>query len=100
MKIHQHNAGHMTEMAVIFISGKKTLKIFFPGTTGLILMTFYMKHQKPNPYIFCSNYDPGLTLTYLWQCQIYNLVFYMEKSDSDGFFGHYCIRLPVIRILL
>ena len=23
-----------------------------------------MKHQRPKPFMFCSNYDPGLTLTY------------------------------------
>ena len=23
-----------------------------------------MKHQRPKPFIFCANYDPGLTLTY------------------------------------
>ena len=60
MKIHQHNAGHMTKMAAVPIYGKNTLKIFFPGTT----MKLCMKHQKPKPFIFCSNYDPGLTLTY------------------------------------
>ena len=64
MKIHQHNAGHMTKMAAMPIYGKNTLKIFFPGTTGLILMKLCMKHQRPKPFIFCSNYDPGLTMTY------------------------------------
>ena len=47
------------------IYGKNTLKIFFSGTTGLILMKLCMKHQRPKPFIFFSNYDPGLTLTYL-----------------------------------
>ena len=64
IKIHHHNAGHMTKMAPIPIYGLNTLKIFFPGTTGLILMKLCMKHQIPKPFIFCSNYDPGLTLTY------------------------------------
>ena len=59
MKIHQHNAGHMTKMAAMPISGKNTLKIYFPGITGLILMKLCMKHQRPKPFIFCSNYDPG-----------------------------------------
>ena len=63
MKIHQHNAGHMTMMAAMPIYGKNTLKIFFPGTTGLILMKLCMKHQRPKPFKFCSNYDPWLTLT-------------------------------------
>ena len=64
MKIHQHNAGHMTKMAAMPIYGKNTSKIFFLGTTGLILMKLCMKHQRPKPFIFCSNYDPGMTLTY------------------------------------
>ena len=64
MKIHQLNAGHMAKMAAMPIYGKNT-KIFFPGTTGLILMKLCMKHQRPKPFIFCSNYDPGLTLTYI-----------------------------------
>ena len=25
----------------------------------------FMKHQIPKPFIFCSNYDSGLILTYL-----------------------------------
>ena len=65
MKIHQHNAGHMTKMAAMPICDKNTLKIFFPGTNGVILMKLCMKHQRPKPFIIiCANYDPGLTLTY------------------------------------
>ena len=64
MKIHQHNAGHITKIAAMLLSGKNTLKIFFPVTTGLILMKLCMKHLRPKPFIFCSNYDPGLILTY------------------------------------
>ena len=62
--IHQPDAGHMTQMAPMPINGKNTLKIFFPGTTGLILMKLCIKHQRPKPFIICSNYDPGLTLSY------------------------------------
>ena len=53
MKIHQHNAGHMTKIAAMPIYGK-TLKTFFLGTTGLILMKLCMKHQIPKPFIYCS----------------------------------------------
>ena len=42
MKIHQHHVGHMTKMAAMPIYGKKTLKIFFPATTGPILMKLCM----------------------------------------------------------
>ena len=54
----------MTKMAAMPIHGKNNLKIFFPGTTGLILMKLCMKHKRPKPFIFCSKFDPGLTLTY------------------------------------
>ena len=64
MKIHQDNAGHMTKMAAMPIFGKDTLKIIFPGITRLILMKLCMKHQRPMSFIFYSNYDPWLTLTY------------------------------------
>ena len=64
MKIHQHFAGHLTKMADMPIYDKNTFKIFFPGTPGQILMKLCMKHQRPNPFIICTNYDPGLTFTY------------------------------------
>ena len=64
IQIHQHNAGHMTKMTPIPIYGENSLKICFPGTTALILMELCMKHQTPKSFIFCSNYDPALTLTY------------------------------------
>ena len=64
MKIHQHIAGHMTKMSALPIYGKSTLKIFFPGITGPILMKLCMKHQRPKPFFICANYEPGLTLTY------------------------------------
>ena len=87
MKIHQHNACHMTKMAAMPISGKNTLKIFFPGTTWLILMKLCMKHQRPKPFIFFSNNDPDL---FHGQVKFFNLVL-NGKGDNDGFFGHYCI---------
>ena len=64
MKIHQHNADHMTKMVAMPIYDKYTLKIFFPGTTEPILMKLCMKHQRPKPFIICAIYDTGLTLTY------------------------------------
>ena len=73
MKIHQHNAGHMSKIAAMPIYGKNIFKIFFPGTTWLILVKLFMKHQRPKPFIFCSNYDSGLNLTFLWQGQILQL---------------------------
>ena len=51
MKIHQHNAGHMTKLAAMHIYGKNTLNSLFPGATGLIMISLCMKHQRPKPYI-------------------------------------------------
>ena len=65
MNIHQHFAGHMSKMAAMPIYGKNNLKIFFPGTTGQILMKLCIKRQRPKPFIICANYDPVITLTYL-----------------------------------
>ena len=64
MKIHLHNAGHMTKMAAMPICGKYILKILFPGTTEPILMKLCMKYQRPKPFLICANYDPALILTY------------------------------------
>ena len=36
MKIYKNELGHMTKMAAMPIYGKKTLKIFFSGTNGLV----------------------------------------------------------------
>ena len=52
-------------MAAMPIYGENTLKIFFPGTTGQILMKLCMKYQRPKPFIIYANYDTVLTLTYI-----------------------------------
>ena len=79
MKIHQHNAGHMTKMAAMPIYGKNTLKILFPGNTGPILMKLYMKYQIPKPFILFANYDPGLYLIYFTARSNLQLRLYMGK---------------------
>ena len=51
-----------------------------------------MKQQRPKPFTFCSNYDPGLTLDLFYgKVKFCNLGFYMGKCDNNGFFGHNCI---------
>ena len=62
MKIHQHNADHMTKMAAMPIYGKKKYKSSFQEP--LVLIKLCMKYQRPKPFIICANYDPVLTLTY------------------------------------
>ena len=66
MKIHEHDAGLMTKMATTPTYGKNTFNIF-PGTSGPISMNLVMnlKHRRLGPILFCSNDNPGLTLTYL-----------------------------------
>ena len=74
MKIHEHDAGHMTKMATTPLYGKNTSKIFFSETVGPISTKLCMKHLGLQPIIDCSNDDPGLTLTYFMERS--NLVTY------------------------
>ena len=54
----------MTILASMFIYGK-TLKIFYPGTSGLISTKHGIYHRGLNPIIILYVNDyPGLTLTY------------------------------------
>ena len=64
MKIHQHNTGHMTKMAAMPIYGKNTLKNLLSRNQWADLIKLCMKHQRPKPFIFFSNYDPWLNLAY------------------------------------
>ena len=64
MKINEHEAGHLTKVAVMPIYDINPLKIFFPGTSGTILMKLGTKHRRLKLIIFCSNDNPGLTLIY------------------------------------
>ena len=82
MKIHQHNAGHMTKMAAMPIYGKNTLNIF-PGTIGPILMKLCMKYQRSKPFIIYANYDPRLTLACFTARSKLQLMLYMGKCDID-----------------
>ena len=64
MKIYKNDTGHMTKLVAIPIYGINPLKIFFPGTIVPNLTKLGMKHRRLKHIIFCSNDDPGLTLTY------------------------------------
>ena len=44
--------------------GKNPSKILFYGTDKPISTKLGMLHRGPQPIIVCSNYDPGVTLTY------------------------------------
>ena len=44
MTMYQYDVGHLTKMAAMSIYGKNPIKIFFPGTSGLISIKLGMKH--------------------------------------------------------
>ena len=46
--------------------------------------------EEIQPIIWCSNDNPGLTLTY-FKVKFCNSAFYMGKCYIDGFFVNYCI---------
>ena len=63
MKMSTNGLCHMTKMATMPISAKKTFKIFF-GTERLMNLKLGMRHQVLVYYQVCSNDAPGLTMTY------------------------------------
>ena len=67
MKIHEHDAGHMTKMAASPLYSKNTSQIFFSGTHRPISTKLGMLHLGLQLIIVCSNDDPGLTLTYFME---------------------------------
>ena len=54
MKIHQHNAGHMTKMAVMSIYGKNTLNIFFQRTIGKKNISLSKCHRHTTQSVYCK----------------------------------------------
>ena len=64
MKNCKHDAGHMTKMAAMPLYGKNPSQIFFSGTGGPISTKLGMEPWGLQPFIVCSNYDTGVTLTY------------------------------------
>ena len=63
--------GHKTKIAARPIYGKNPFKIFFSRTSRLIFTKLCMKYRGLLLIIVCSNDDPGVTLTYLRQGQIW-----------------------------
>ena len=57
-----------------------------------------MKHQRPKPFIFCSNYDPVLTLAYFMaRSNFRTWVNVLEKNvtmmDSLDIIASFCLEL-------
>ena len=64
MNIYINELGHMTKMAAMPIYGKKTIKIFFSRTNGLITLKHGIWHHVLKFYQDCSFDDLGLILTF------------------------------------
>ena len=63
-KVCSNGPGHMTKMAAMPIYSKNLKKIFFSGTKRPMTLELGVQHRVLEYYRFCSNEDPGLTLTY------------------------------------
>ena len=50
-----------------------------------MILKFGMQHRGLKLYNVCINGDPGLTLTYLRQGQIWKLRLFYRKSENSGF---------------
>ena len=78
----------MTKMAAMPIYMVNTLKVFFSRTKGPMTLKLGMQHQVHKYYQACSNDDPGLTMTYLRQGQIWSLmILYEKKGKTMDFSG-------------
>ena len=64
MKINTNELDHMTKMAAMPIYGKNLKKIFFSRTNWPMTLKLVMYYCVCEYYQDCSNYLPGLTLTY------------------------------------
>ena len=75
-KVCSIGPGHMTKMAAMPVYMVKTLKNLLQADE---VETWYAA-QVVDYYQVCSNDDPGLTVTYLRQCQIWSLMFLYRKK--------------------
>ena len=63
-KVYSNCPGHMTKLAAMPIYDKNIKKIFFSKTKRPMTFKLDMQHWVLEYYIFYSNDDPELTLTY------------------------------------
>ena len=88
MKIYEHDAGHMTKMVAMPIYGKIPLKLFFPGTIGMVstkLGLYKASGTLANHSSFKLLLCVDLDLSF-GKVKFSNLGFYIAKRDTDGFF--------------
>ena len=88
MKIYKYNAGLMTKMAAILVYGKIPLKVLFPRTRGMITRKLGMQHRAPSHHILFKSWPLVDLDLFFGKVNFWNLRFYIEKCDSDGFFGN------------
>ena len=90
MKIYIYNSGHKTKMAVMLVYGIIPLKPSSPKPEERLQGNLVCSIRDSSP----SQFVQVITLVdldlFFCQGQIWNLSFYIEKCDSDGFFGNYC----------
>ena len=105
MKIHEHDAGHMTKMAATHLYGKNTSKIFFSGTHWPFPRNLVCSIMDSQPIIVCSNDDPGGVDHDLFYGKVKfgiingkvkfgNLGFFLGKIEKRGFFRNYWSLWP------
>ena len=73
-KVCSYGPGHMTKMAAMPIYGKNLKK-----SSG-------MQHRMLEYYQVCSDDDPGLTLTYFMEGQIWSLMLLYWKKVKQWIF--------------
>ena len=78
--ICSNGPGHMAKMAAMPIYFKNF------GTKRPMTLKLGMQHRVLEYYKACSNGDPWLTLTYLWQGQIWSLLFLYGKKVKQWIF--------------
>ena len=76
----------MTKMAAMPIYVKKTFKIFFSGTERQMNLKLGVQHRVLEYYQVCANDAPGLTLTFLYQGQIWSSILLCGKTLKQWIF--------------
>ena len=81
-----------TKMATMPIYGKNLKKIIFSGTKRLMTLKVGMQRLVLECYQFCSNDDPGMTLTqFTAMSKLVPYAFVWEKGKTVIFFRNYWI---------
>ena len=85
-KVCSNSPGHMTKLAAMPIYGQNLKKIFFSGIKRPMTLKLGMQQRVLDYYQVCSNYDPGLTLTYFTaRSSLVPYAFVWEKGKTMDF---------------